>query len=149
MRSERILLVEDNPDDEELTVRALQRNNIANELVVAHDGAEALDYLVGTGRFAGRDTDDPPRLILVDLKLPKVGGLEVIRRIRANAQTQFVPVVVLTSSREEQDLRACYLAGANSYVRKPVDFDEFIDAVRQLGTYWLKLNEPAARETYA
>jgi CheY-like chemotaxis protein len=138
-----ILLVEDNPDDEALTLRAFKKNNIKNDVVVAHDGVEALDYLFGNGTYAGRDPDDTPAVILLDIKLPKVDGLEVLRRLRGDERTRFTPVVVLTSSKEEQDLIRSYSLGANSYVRKPVDFGEFMDAVRQLGLYWLVLNEPA------
>lgn len=137
-----ILLVEDNPDDEALTKRALKKNNILNELVVARDGVEALDYLFGSGAHAGRDLSVMPTLILLDLKLPKVDGLEVLRRLREDARTRLVPVVVLTSSKEEQDLARSYSIGVNSYIRKPVDFDQFTEAVRQLGLYWLVLNEP-------
>ena len=140
-----ILLVEDNPDDEELTIRALERSNILNEVVVAHDGAEALDYLFGTGVFAGRDTSVMPEVVLLDLKLPKVSGLEVLRRLRADERTKPLPVVVLTTSREEGDLIESYTLGANSYVRKPVDFVQFSEAVRQLGLYWLVLNEPVPK----
>jgi two-component system response regulator len=136
-----ILLVEDNADDEALTLRALKKNNITNEVVVARDGAEALDYLFGTGAYASRDTTVQPQVVLLDLKLPKVEGLEVLRRLRADARTKLLPVVILTSSNEEQDRMRGYGLGANSYVRKPVDFGEFIDAVRQLGMYWLLLNE--------
>lgn len=138
-----ILLVEDNPDDEALTLRALERNNIKNEVVVVHDGAEALDYLFGTGSYAGRDLTAMPQVTLLDLKLPKVDGLEVLRQLRANELTRLLPVVILTSSNEEQDRVNGYGLGANSYVRKPIDFGQFIDAVRQLGLYWLILNEPA------
>jgi two-component system response regulator len=137
-----ILLVEDNPDDEALTLRALKKNNIKNEVVIAHDGAEALDYLFGTGKYAGRNTDVLPQVVLLDLKLPKVEGLEVLRRVRADKRTKLLPVVILTSSNEEQDRIDGYGLGANSYVRKPVDFNQFIDAARQLGLYWLILNEP-------
>lgn len=140
-KSAAILLIEDNPDDEALTVRALKKNNIANEIVVARDGQEALDYLHGEGRFAGRDTAQLPQVVLLDLKLPKVDGLEVLKQIRANPQTQRLPVVVLTSSSEEQDIITSYALGANSYVRKPVDFEQFLEAARQLGLYWLVLNE--------
>jgi two-component system, response regulator len=136
-----ILLVEDNPDDEVLTRRALKKNNIGNEVVVARDGAEALDYLFGTGAYEGRDTNVMPQVVLLDLKLPKVDGLEVLRRLRAGEQTKLLPVVVLTSSREQQDLVDSYDYGANSYIRKPVDFAQFVEAVRQLGLYWLVLNE--------
>jgi CheY-like chemotaxis protein len=135
-----ILLVEDNPDDETLTRRALAKNNIQNEVIVARDGAEALDVLFGTGPHAGHPT--APELILLDLKLPKIDGLEVLRRVRANEGTRLLPVVILTSSREERDLISGYGLGANSYIRKPVDFAQFVEAVRQLGLYWLVLNEP-------
>lgn len=140
-----ILLVEDNPDDEALTLRAFRKNNIGNQVIVARDGAEALDYLFGTGKYAGRDTNVQPEVVLLDLKLPRIDGLEVLRRLRADERTQFVPVVVLTSSKEEQDLLNSYSLGANSYVRKPVDFNQFLEAVRQLGLYWLVLNEKAPR----
>src|SRR6266568_725354 len=136
-----ILLVEDNPDDEALTLRALKKNNIKNEVWVAHDGVEALDFLFGTGPHAGRDLHAVPELILLDLKLPKIDGLEVLRRIRENEQTRLLPVVVLTTSSEEQDRLRSYDLGANSYVRKPVNFQQFIEAVGQLGLYWLILNE--------
>ncbi|MCL4489946.1 MAG: response regulator [Chloroflexi bacterium] len=138
-----ILLVEDSPDDEALTLRAFRKNNIRNEIRVVHDGAEALDYLFGTGTYAGRDLNNRPEVILLDIKLPKIDGLEVLRRLRADERTRLIPVVILTSSREEQDLVKGYTLGANSYVRKPVDFTEFMEAVRQLGLYWLVLNEPA------
>ena len=143
-----ILLVEDNPDDEALTLRALKKNNIVNQVVVARDGAEALDYLFGTGKYSGREPNQLPQVILLDLKLPKVDGLEVLRQLRADKRTKLLPVVILTSSNEEQDRFRGYDLGANSYVRKPVDFSQFIDAVRQLGLYWLVLNErpPARRE---
>jgi two-component system response regulator len=137
------LLIEDNPDDEALTLRALKQNNILNEVIVARDGAEALDYLFGTGLHAGRDLTVMPQVTLLDLKLPKVDGLEVLRQLRANELTRLLPVVILTTSNEEQDRTSGYGLGANSYVRKPVDFAQFIDAVRQLGLYWLILNEPA------
>ena len=137
-----ILLVEDNPDDEELTLRALARNNIGNQVVVVRDGQEAIDWLEGTGTHAGRDAGNVPALILLDLKLPKVDGLEVLRRVRANPNTAIVPVVILTSSKEDRDRASGYHGGANSYVQKPVDFTSFVDAVRQLGMYWLMLNEP-------
>ncbi|TAK09281.1 MAG: response regulator [Candidatus Manganitrophaceae bacterium] len=142
MPKKTILLVEDNPDDEMLTRMALQENNLLNEIVVAHDGVEALDYLFGRGRYAGRDLNDKPQVVLLDLKLPKLDGLDVLRAIRADDRTKFLPVVILTSSNEEQDLLAGYSFGANSYVRKPVDFHQFTDAVKQLGLYWLLLNEP-------
>jgi two-component system response regulator len=141
MFSRTILLVEDNPDDEALTLRALKKNNITNEVVVARDGAEALDYLFGTGTYAGRDVNIQPQVTLLDLKLPKIDGLEVLKRLRADERTRLLPVVILTSSTEEQDRLRGYGLGANSYVRKPVDFDQFIEAVRQLGLYWLLLNE--------
>jgi two-component system, response regulator len=137
-----ILLVEDNPDDEALTLRALSRNNIRNPVVVARDGVEALDWLFGRGPHEGRDATDIPAVVLLDLKLPKLNGLEVLRELRADDRTRRTPVVVLTSSREEQDLISSYNFGANSYIRKPVDFGQFVDAVRQLGLYWLVLNEP-------
>lgn len=138
-----ILLIEDNPDDEALTVRALQKNNIRNEVVVARDGVEALDFLLGTGVHTGRDLSIMPNVTLLDLKLPRIDGLEVLKRIRANERTRLLPVVVLTSSNEDRDRLESYGLGANSYVRKPVDFTEFVDAVRHLGLYWLLLNEPA------
>jgi two-component system response regulator len=136
-----ILLIEDNSDDEALTIRALERNNIGNKMVVARDGVEALDFLFGTGAYAERDLSVMPQLILLDLKLPKLDGLEVLRRIRGDESTRLLPVVVLTSSNEEQDRITSYGLGANSYVRKPVDFNEFVAGVRQLGLYWLILNE--------
>jgi two-component system, response regulator len=141
-----ILLVEDNPDDVELTKRALKIHNIANEVIVACDGVEALDYLFATGAYAGRDMTVTPQLILLDLKLPKVDGLEVLRRLRSDERTMFLPVVILTSSKEEQDLVNGYKLHANSYIRKPVDFNQFSEAVRQLGLYWLVLNEPMPRK---
>ncbi len=136
-----ILLVEDNPDDEALTLRALKKNNIRNRVVVKRDGAEALDFLFCTGPDAARDPRDAPQVILLDLKLPKIDGLEVLRRVRADERTRLLPVVILTSSREEQDLINGYGYGANSYVRKPVDFTQFVEAVNHLGLYWLVLNE--------
>jgi CheY-like chemotaxis protein len=141
-----IFLVEDNPDDVELTLRAFKKSNIGNEIIVAHDGAEALEYMFGTGAYAGRDPTDVPAVVLLDLKLPKVDGLEILRQIREDRRTKRVPVVILTSSREEQDLVRGYDLGANSYIRKPVDFVQFIDAVKQLGLYWLLINEPPPRE---
>lgn len=138
-----ILLVEDNPDDEALTLRALRKNNIKNEVIVAHDGAEALDYLFGTGAYAGRDTNEMPQVILLDLKLPKVDGFEVLAKLRADERTKRLPVVILTSSNEEQDRINGYDLGANSYIRKPVEFGSFIEAVKQLGLYWLILNQIA------
>jgi CheY-like chemotaxis protein len=137
-----ILLVEDNSDDEALTLRAFRKNNIRNEIVVARDGVEALDYLFGTGAHAGRDPASLPQVVLLDLKLPKIDGLEVLRRIRGEPRTAFLPVVILTSSKEQQDIINGYRLGCNSYVRKPVDFDRFVEAARQLGRYWLLLNEP-------
>ena len=136
-----ILLVEDNPDDEALTLRALKKSNIRNAVAVVRDGAEALDYLFGAGAHAGRDLADCPAVVLLDLKLPKVGGLEVLKRLRADERTRLIPIVVLTSSTQEEDLVSSYKLGANSYVRKPVDFSQFAEAVRQLGLYWLLLNE--------
>ena len=136
-----ILLIEDNPDDQLLTLRALKKNNVTDEVVVARDGVEALDYLFGTGAYTGRDTGAMPQLILLDLKLPKVDGLEVLRRLRADERTRLLPVVILTSSREQQDMLDAYGLGANSYVRKPVNFEQFVGAVEQLKLYWLILNE--------
>ena len=137
-----ILLVEDNPSDVDLTKRALSKCRIANDLIVAEDGQEALDYLQGTGAYAGRDVCQFPALTLLDLKLPKVPGLEVLKRVRADARLKRIPVVILTSSNEEQDLATGYDLGISSYIRKPVDFLQFADAVQQLGLYWLVLNEP-------
>jgi two-component system, response regulator len=142
MTDRTILLVEDNPDDQELTRRALQRINILNPLVIAADGAEALDFLFRAGKYARRNRDDPPAVVLLDLKLPKIDGLEVLRRVRDDPATRMTPVIVLTSSPEEQDLIRSYRLGANSYIRKPVNFAQFSDAVRQLGLYWLMLNQP-------
>ena len=141
MSERAILLVEDNPDDEALTLRAFAKNKISNPVVVARDGAEALDYLFGTGAYEGRDLSQLPQVVLLDLKLPKVDGLEVLRRVRAEERMRSLPVVVLTSSREDRDLIDSYRFGCNSYVRKPVNFDEFVEAARQLGLYWLLLNE--------
>jgi two-component system response regulator len=146
MNDKVILLVEDNPDDEELTLRALKKNNIQNDVVVARDGVQALDYLFGNGAHAGRNVSILPSVVLLDLKLPKIDGLEVLKKIRGDDRTRFLPVVILTSSKEDQDLINGYKLGANSYIRKPVDFSQFIDAVRQLGLYWLLLNEPAPSE---
>ncbi len=141
-----ILLVEDNPNDEKLTVLALKESSVVNEIVVARDGAEALDYLFGDGKYQGRDTRIMPVIVLLDLKLPKVDGLDVLRRIRADEHTKCLPVVVLTTSTEDKDITESYNLGANSYVCKPVDFNEFITAARQLGLYWMLLNEsPMAR----
>ncbi len=141
-RERTILLVEDNPDDVELTLRALKQHNIRNESVVVRDGAEALEYLFAAGAYADRDTNVMPAVVLLDLKLPKVDGLEVLQRMRADERTKLIPVVILTSSREEKDIINGYKFGANSYVRKPVDFTQFVEAVRQLGLYWLIINEP-------
>lgn len=143
MKDKVILLVEDNPDDEELTVRALRKNKISSEIVIAHDGVEALDYLLGTGAHSGRDTRHQPQVVLLDLKLPRLDGIDVLKRMRADERTRYVPVVVLTSSREQEDVIAAYNGGANSYVRKPVEFGKFVDTVSQLGVYWLLLNEVA------
>jgi two-component system, response regulator len=138
-----ILLVEDDADDEALTLRALKQNRIHNQVMIARDGVEALDFLFARGEYAGRDTNVLPQVVLLDLKLPKIDGLEVLRRIRANELTRRLPVVILTSSNEEQDRVSGYDLGANSYVQKPVDFGQFAEAVRQLGLYWLILNQPA------
>jgi CheY-like chemotaxis protein len=137
-----ILLVEDNPDDEALAIRALKRHHVGNEIVVAHDGVEALEYLFGTGRYAGRDVSLKPSVVLLDLKLPRIDGLEVLRRLRGDDRTKLLPVVVLTTSSEEQDLLDSYSLGCNSYIRKPVDFIQFSEAIRQLGMYWLLMNQP-------
>lgn len=141
MNHKMILLVEDNADDEALTLRALNKSKVANKIDVVRDGAEALDYLFCTGTYADRDPFDLPQVILLDLKLPKVDGLEVLRRIRAESRTRMLPVVILTSSKEDQDRISAYTSGANSYVRKPVDFNQFVDAIGHLGLYWLVLNE--------
>ncbi|MFC1902939.1 response regulator [Chloroflexota bacterium] len=140
-----ILLVEDNPDDIALTLRALKQYNIKNEIIVMRDGAEALDYLFATGAYADRDTSIMPAVVILDLKLPKVGGLEVLQRMRADERTELTPVVILTSSKEEGDMVNGYKLGANSYVQKPVDFTQFVEAARQLGLYWLVINEPPPR----
>jgi two-component system response regulator len=137
-----ILLVEDNPDDEELTLRALKKSNIMNRVVVARDGVEALDYLFVRGVHAGRDPRETAQVVLLDLKLPKLDGLEVLRALRGDPRTRRLPIVILTSSAEEQDVIRGYDLGANSYIRKPVDFTQFVEAVRQLGLYWLVLNQP-------
>jgi len=141
MQKRMLLLVEDNPDDEALTLRALKQNKISNEVVVARDGAEALDFLFCAGAYVNRDQHVLPEVVLLDLKLPKIDGLEVLRRLRADERTRLLPVVILTSSGEEQDLVTGYRLGANSYIRKPVDFDQFVEAVRNLGLYWLVLNQ--------
>lgn len=141
MNERYILLVEDNPDDVALTMRALKKNNIANQVTVAKDGVEALDFLLGTGPHADRDVRDTPQVVLLDLKLPRLDGLEVLKRMRSDERTRLIPVVILTSSKEERDLIEGYKLGANSYIRKPVDFSQFIDAIKQLGLYWLVLNE--------
>jgi CheY-like chemotaxis protein len=145
MATKTILLVEDNTDDEELTIRALRQAKVANEVVVARDGIEALDYVFGAGKFEGRDTTHLPAVVLLDLKLPKLNGLDVLQRLRADERTRLVPVVVLTSSSEDEDMLNSYASGANSYVRKPVEFGAFAGAVTQLGIYWLLLNEPPPR----
>jgi len=137
-----ILLVEDNPDDEALTIRAFTKNSIQNPIVVARDGQEALDYLYGQGAYSNRDATERPVLILLDIKLPKLNGIEVLRRIRSHDLTRLIPVVVLTTSKEEDDLVSSYSLGANSYIRKPVDFMQFMEVVKQVGIYWLLLNEP-------
>lgn len=137
-----LLLVEDNPDDEELTLLAFEQNNIPSEVVVAHDGVEALDYLFGTGMYANRDTRDMPALVLLDLQLPRINGLEVLQQMRTDNRTKLLPVVILTTSTEQQDLINSYSLGCNSYIRKPVDYNQFVNVVKQLGMYWLLLNEP-------
>ena len=141
MKGKVILVVEDNPRDEALTLRALKKSNIVNDVVVVRDGVEALDFLFGTGTHAGRDTTELPQMVLLDLKLPKVDGLEVLRQLRSDERTRRLPVVIFTSSSEEEDMIKSYNLGANSYVRKPVEFDQFLEATRQLGIYWLLLNE--------
>lgn len=141
MKDKEILLVEDNPDDEALTIRALKKNNILNEVIVARDGAEALDYLFCRDQYSDRDPNQLPQLVLLDLKLPKIGGLEVLKQIRENKRTKHLPVVILTTSKEEQDINRGYELGVNSYVCKPVNFNEFTQAINQLGLYWLILNE--------
>jgi CheY-like chemotaxis protein len=142
MKEKIILLVEDNPDDITLTLRALKKNSILNEVVVAKDGVEALDYLFGTGIYAGRDTSVMPVVTLLDLKLPKIDGFEVLKRVRSNERTKLIPVVILTSSKEDDDLINGYSLGANSYIRKPVDYEQFTEAIRELGLYWILINEP-------
>jgi len=141
MKNKVILLAEDNPDDVQLTLRALKKSNIMNDVVVAQDGVEALEYLFGTGKYAGRDTRVLPQVVLLDLKMPRMDGLEVLQRIRTDERTRLLPVVVLTTSNEDRDRVESYKLGANSYIRKPVDFNQFAEAVRQLGLYWLVLNE--------
>ncbi len=141
MKSKTILLVEDNADDVALTLRALKKNNLANEVVVASDGAEALDYLFGTGKYTGRDTTVAPQAVLLDIRLPKIDGLEVLQRIREDHRTRLLPVIMLTSSNEDKDKVESYKLGVNSYIRKPVDFNQFASAVHDLGLYWLVLNE--------
>lgn len=140
MESKSILIVEDNPDDEILMLRALKKNNIANDVIVVRDGVEALDYLFGTGAYVGRDLNSMPQLMLLDLKLPKIDGLEVLKRVREDERTKYIPIVVLTTSAEQKDIIGSYNLGANSYVQKPVDFNEFIEATQQLGLYWLVIN---------
>jgi two-component system response regulator len=146
IHDETILLVEDNPDDVELTMRAFRKNKIANNVVVARDGVEALDYLFCQGAYADSDCTDSPKLILLDLKLPKLDGLQVLERVRADERTKLTPVVILTSSKEEHDLISSYKNGANSYVRKPVDFNKFVEAVREIGLYWLLINESPTQD---
>jgi two-component system, response regulator len=141
-----ILVVEDNPDDEELTLRALRQGKVANEIMVVRDGAEALEFLFGTGKHQGRDVSRLPSVVLLDLKLPKLSGLEVLQRLRADERTRLMPIVVLTSSSEDEDMLKSYQHGANSYVRKPVEFSAFVAAVGQLGVYWSLINEPAPRK---
>jgi CheY-like chemotaxis protein len=142
MNDKIILLVEDDPNDVELTIRALKKNNISNKVIVAKDGVEALDYLFGKGMYAGRDAKEMPVVTLMDLKLPKIGGLEVLKAIRQNDFTKLLPVVILTSSKQEEDVANGYKLGANSYIRKPVNFKEFVEAIKLLGLYWLIWNEP-------
>lgn len=137
-----LLLVEDNASDEKLTIRAFNKSNVANEIVVVRDGEEALDYLFGTGRYDGREVSDLPAVVLLDLKLPRIDGLEVLRRVRADERTKLVPVIILTSSKEDEDRTRGYSLGANAYVRKPVAFSEFTEAIRTLGLFWLVLNQP-------
>ena len=143
MSERTILLVEDNPDDEEFTLRALHRANVSNPIVVTRDGSEAVDYLFGQNHYAGRDMSSMPGVVLLDLKLPKLSGIDVLRRIRADPLTRLIPVVILTSSNEDEDMLNSYESGANSYVRKPVEFAAFANAVARLGVYWMLLNEPA------
>ena len=148
MAAKIILLVEDNPDDEALTIRALKKNRVTNEVVVAHDGVEALEYLFGTGAYLGRDTSRMPALIMLDLKMPKIDGMEVLEKMRSHESTKYLPIVILTSSKEEYDVARGYEKGCNSYVRKPIDFKGFSEAVGELGMYWLLLNEaPPIKES--
>jgi len=142
MQKQFLVLVEDRQDDIDLTLRALKKNNIVNEVVVLHDGIEALDFFFATGKYAGRNLDERPAVILLDIKLPKVDGLEVLKHLRASEQTKFIPVVILTSSKEERDVINGYQLDCNSYVRKPIDFNEFSEVVKNMGLYWLLLNEP-------
>ncbi|MCU0537639.1 MAG: response regulator [Hydrococcus sp. Prado102] len=145
MKEKMILLVEDNPDDEALTLRAFKKSNILNEVVVARDGVQALDFLFATGTYSDRDVNIMPQIVLLDIKLPKIDGLEVLRRLRSDERTKMLPVIILTSSKEEQDLINGYKFGCNSYIRKPVDFSQFSESIRQLGLYWLVLNETPPR----
>lgn len=146
MKNKTILLVEDNPDDELLAIRALKRNGFDSNIVVARDGVEALDFLYAKGKFAERNARDTPELILLDLKLPRLDGLDVLRRLRGEFSTKYIPVVILTSSSEEQDIMKSYDSGANSYVQKPIDFDEFVETARQMGFYWLYMNKTIAKD---
>jgi two-component system response regulator len=141
MKNKVILLVEDNPDDAQLTLRALKRSNIANDIIIAHDGVEAIDYLLATGKYTGRDMTILPQLVLLDLKMPRLDGFDVLYRLRSDDRTRLLPVVVLTTSSEDQDRVESYKLGANSYIRKPVDFSQFMDAIQQMELYWLLLNE--------
>jgi two-component system, response regulator len=140
-----IMVVEDNPDDEELTLRALRQGKVANDIVVTRDGSEALEFMFGTGKYAGRDLSRMPAVILLDLKLPKLSGLDVLQRLRADERTKLIPIVVLTSSSEDEDMLRSYESGANSYVRKPIEFSAFASAVSQLGVYWMLLNQPVPK----